>query len=98
MSTPETDPHAREAQILQHDINNRITVIFGNLHLLEHGAQTDAARRQLGRIRDAVTAMDDSMRIYLNRQRSPKSHPGTVPEAAADTAPEGEMPVVDAAA
>lgn len=78
MSAPETEPRAREAQILQHDINNRATVIFGNLHLLEHGAQTDAARRQLGRIRDAMTAIDDSMRIYLNRQR------GVAPETAAE--------------
>jgi hypothetical protein len=69
MSAPEADPKAREAQVVQHAINNRLTVILANLDLLEAGEMTAANQRQVARIRDATKALDADTRAYLDKQR-----------------------------
>jgi signal transduction histidine kinase len=69
VSEPETDPAARAAQVLQHDLNNKATVIQSNLELLEAGELTVPQARQLGRIKTAVAEMLGLSRAYLDKQR-----------------------------
>jgi hypothetical protein len=59
----------RQAQILQHAINNHMQVISANLELLDMRQQDPAILRRTERNRTAMTAVETQTRTFPNRLR-----------------------------
>jgi hypothetical protein len=65
---PSAETPERHAQIVQHAINNHLTILTMNLHLLGRNADP-AVQRQVQRCTDACAAIDQQTRQFLNRIR-----------------------------
>jgi signal transduction histidine kinase len=63
------------ARPVQHDLNNLLTVVMGNLDLLRRKAVEAAGERQCDRALEAARAMDAAMGAMLGLLRRPGPHP-----------------------